>query len=942
VDIPLKDYIIKLAREKGFKEFTTPQIEAIPHILNRRNVVVIAPTGSGKTEAAFLPILQMMYEEMRDPIQTIYITPLRALNRDLIDRLIWWASKLDLSISIRHGDTPQKERRRQAEAPPDILITTPETFSFLINTKKMGRYIRNTRWIIVDEVHELISSKRGVQLSINLERLRYEKPDIQVIGLSATVGEPEKVLRFIAGDGDGVIIAPKMIKKFDIKLIYPSPTDEDYDYIDKLLTYPDVIARIRVIDSLIKRHKATLVFTNTRPMAEVLGSRLLLYSDESSVAVHHGSLGRNIRIRIEEMFKTKRLKGIICTSSLELGIDIGDIDLVIQYGSPRQASKLIQRVGRSGHWIERVSKGVIIVQDPDDALESMVIRNRALENNLEDIKILRKPLDVLMHEIAGILISMPRFKLDNLVSILRRSIYYKDISEDEVRELVKFIRESGGWIGYSPRNNVIFKGGNYRRLYGYYFENLSMIPETRQYYVVNDNENMVIGVLDDEFISLYGEIGVKFIMAGRVWKVSQIYRDKVFVKPVEDPFGAVPDWIGEEIPVPYEVASEVGYIKRRFVEEVKQGDLDKALDILTNEYDVGREYLERALKPYYEDIRKGREIPTDKNIVIEYLGNRIIIYVHGGTLVNRTIASFIAYILSRRYGEKVRYASDQYRIFIETSGLDPYIIRIVLSDTDAFKRSYREFISRSNVFKWRFLHVAKRMGIVSKDKHVPKSELDDLTRILIYTPVYNEALNETIIRDYDIENSLRIMEEVSRGRVSVIVREGFSSVTEEYLRYHEPKYDILETARRETLEVVSFKARVLNKNITLACLDCMNYIEEARIRDLEDIIKCPICGSSKIGVSELLYGDMVNLIERAKANPDSIKRDREWRRIVSSARLVSKYGKTAIFVIFSDGLSYKDMEEILSIEDKITDKLVRLVITRIRENLRRKILQSRR
>ncbi len=942
MDIPLKDYIIKLAREKGFKEFTTPQIEAIPHILNRRNVVVIAPTGSGKTEAAFLPILQMMYEEMRDPIQTIYITPLRALNRDLIDRLIWWASKLDLSISIRHGDTPQKERRRQAEAPPDILITTPETFSFLINTKKMGRYIRNTRWIIVDEVHELISSKRGVQLSINLERLRYEKPDIQVIGLSATVGEPEKVLRFIAGDGDGVIIAPKMIKKFDIKLIYPSPTDEDYDYIDKLLTYPDVIARIRVIDSLIKRHKATLVFTNTRPMAEVLGSRLLLYSDESSVAVHHGSLGRNIRIRIEEMFKTKRLKGIICTSSLELGIDIGDIDLVIQYGSPRQASKLIQRVGRSGHWIERVSKGVIIVQDPDDALESMVIRNRALENNLEDIKILRKPLDVLMHEIAGILISMPRFKLDNLVSILRRSIYYKDISEDEVRELVKFIRESGGWIGYSPRNNVIFKGGNYRRLYGYYFENLSMIPETRQYYVVNDNENMVIGVLDDEFISLYGEIGVKFIMAGRVWKVSQIYRDKVFVKPVEDPFGAVPDWIGEEIPVPYEVASEVGYIKRRFVEEVKQGDLDKALDILTNEYDVGREYLERALKPYYEDIRKGREIPTDKNIVIEYLGNRIIIYVHGGTLVNRTIASFIAYILSRRYGEKVRYASDQYRIFIETSGLDPYIIRIVLSDTDAFKRSYREFISRSNVFKWRFLHVAKRMGIVSKDKHVPKSELDDLTRILIYTPVYNEALNETIIRDYDIENSLRIMEEVSRGRVSVIVREGFSSVTEEYLRYHEPKYDILETARRETLEVVSFKARVLNKNITLACLDCMNYIEEARIRDLEDIIKCPICGSSKIGVSELLYGDMVNLIERAKANPDSIKRDREWRRIVSSARLVSKYGKTAIFVIFSDGLSYKDMEEILSIEDKITDKLVRLVITRIRENLRRKILQSRR
>jgi len=937
----LSRYIIDLAREKGFKKFTEPQRRAIPHILSGKDTLIIAPTGSGKTEAAFLPILQMMVERPGKPIRTVYITPLRALNRDLIERLMWWANKLDFKISVRHGDTPKKERRIQSEAPPDILITTPETFSFLLNTRIMGKHLRNAEWIIVDEVHELVGSKRGVQLSIALERLRYENRGIQVIGLSATVGEPEKILDFISSEERGVIIKSDITKKISISIEYPLPTEGDYDIAEKLLTYPEVIARLRIINEYIDKFRSTLVFTNTRPMAEILGNRLLLYNNKSSVMVHHGSLGSSVRRRIERMLKDGVLKGIICTSSLELGIDIGDIDLVIQYGSPRQASKLLQRVGRSGHWIERMSRGIIISLDPDDMIESLVIRWRALRNKLEEIKIPEKPLDVLTHEVVGLLLGSWKISINELTNIIRRSIYYRNITYDELIRLLKYQSENVKPLIYIRSNEWIVKSRFRDRMYKYYFDNLSMIPETIQYYVVDDETNTVIGLLDEKFISLYGDIGIKFIMGGRVWRIIQIFKDKVFVKRESDPFGAVPDWVGEEIPVPYEVAIEVGRLKRRVKEALKKGEYNNLIERLAGEYDVKADYLDNAMKIYHDTYIENKVLPTDKEVVVEKDGEKIVIDLHGGTLVNRTIGSYIAYLLHNEYGEKVRYSSDQYRIFIDRYTLPVEIILNLLKTPKKLEENFKDIVRNSNVFKWRFVHVARRMGAIARERRITSKEVNELVRILMDTPIYEETIKECMVKDFDLENSFSILDKIKKGDIKLILYNGLLKATRQYLNRYKPKYEVMDKGKIEALNIASHKARILNKYVVLTCLDCLNYIEEVKIRDLNDVIKCPICGSNKIGFSEDSIEEVARIIDSYKRSRENMRKA-GIKRLLKSSEIIAKFGKTGLFVLASEGITFKDAVEILSVEGKLNDRLVKLVIERSQRNLLRRILQKRR
>jgi ATP-dependent Lhr-like helicase len=336
--------IRKLLEERGLTEPTLPQQKAIPKILEGKNVLLIAPAGTGKTESAVLPVLhRLLLSQTRERgIKIIYVTPLRALNRDMLERLEQWCSALDLRISVRHGDTAARERRTQALIPPDFLITTPETLQIFLLGRRLREHLRSVRWVIVDEVHELADNKRGAQLSLTLERLRELKGgDFQIIGLSATIGSPEEVARFLVGvDRPCDIIDVSVARELDLDVSYPQPTVRDKQIAEKLYTYPPVAARLRVMKKLIDDHKSTLVFTNTRPTAEVLASRFRLWDMRFPLSVHHGSLSSFTRLKAERGLKQGELKGIICTSSMELGLDIGRVDLVIQYNSPRQVTRL--------------------------------------------------------------------------------------------------------------------------------------------------------------------------------------------------------------------------------------------------------------------------------------------------------------------------------------------------------------------------------------------------------------------------------------------------------------------------------------------------------------------------------------------------------------------------------------------------------------------------
>ncbi|MEA2032317.1 MAG: DEAD/DEAH box helicase, partial [Euryarchaeota archaeon] len=366
---------------------TEPQELGIPLILEGKDVLLIAPTGSGKTEAAVLPVFQKILEakEKRRNSEekgfyALYITPLRALNRDMLSRLEQWGVQLGITIEVRHGDTSTYARRRQALNPPDMLITTPETIQAMIPGKRLRENLKLLQYVIIDEVHELANSKRGTQLAVALERMAELAGDFQRICLSATVGNPEEVAKFFAGCGrekmQVVNTDTVSTKAIEIEVLNPKKTKRDENKAKELGVDPEVIAHVRTIRAAVKKCKSSLIFVNTRRAAEMLASIINKF-EPGLIGVHHGSLSKEIRIDAEDKFKQGAIKGLICTSSMELGIDIGSIELVIQYTSPREVTRLVQRVGRASHFVQKISAGKVIALTPDDIAESLVIARRA-------------------------------------------------------------------------------------------------------------------------------------------------------------------------------------------------------------------------------------------------------------------------------------------------------------------------------------------------------------------------------------------------------------------------------------------------------------------------------------------------------------------------------------------------------------------------------------
>jgi ATP-dependent Lhr-like helicase len=348
-DLLLKP-VRRLVEQRGFSKPTEPQQRTIPLVLEGKNVLLISPTATGKTEAAFLPVLNALLQQQGEPgIKVLYITPLRALNRDMLERFQWWCNNLDIKLAVRHGDTETKERVRQSRSPPDLLITTPETLQAILSGWIMRQHLQRVQWVIIDEVHEMADSKRGSQLVLALERLRAMiGRDFQMVGLSATIGSPEKVAQFLVGNGRSVeIVRVPVARMMHLKVLFPTPDEEDLRLSTQLFTHPEVAARLRLIKDYINKHKSVLLFTNTRAVSEVLASRFKVWDINFPVSIHHGSLAKPSRLAAEKGLKSGELKGLVCTSSLELGIDVGSIDLVVQYMSPRQVTRLIQRVGRS-------------------------------------------------------------------------------------------------------------------------------------------------------------------------------------------------------------------------------------------------------------------------------------------------------------------------------------------------------------------------------------------------------------------------------------------------------------------------------------------------------------------------------------------------------------------------------------------------------------------
>ena len=940
----------RLVEQKAFLRPTEPQAETIPKILEGKNVLLISPTATGKTEAAILPVLNMLIQIPERPpgIKVLYVTPLRALNRDLMERLAWWCNNLDIRLATRHGDTEQRERTKQTRSPPDVLITTPETLQAILSGWLLRQHLQQVRWVIIDEVHEMADSKRGSQLSLALERLRLiTRQEFQLIGLSATIGSPNEVAQFLVGNGRPVeIVRVPVARMIKLQILFPQPASKDYELASQLYTHPEVAARLRIIRDYIEKHKSVLLFTNTRTISEVLASRFKVWDVDFPVSIHHGSLAKPSRIAAERGLKEGALKGLIATSSLELGIDVGRIDLVIQYMSPRQVTRLIQRVGRSGHRIGRVANGIIITMDADDTLEALVIARMAPQEELEPVEIPRKPYDVLAHQIAGLLLKQRRITFYEIYEMFRKAYPYKDLTEEDVEKIFSYMHTRFprlAWVSFEDK--LALKPRRTQPLYEYYFDNLSMIPVEKQYLVIDDSTNSAIGVLDEAFVAEFGKPGVKFIIRGSPWSIVQIYGDTMHVKPVDDPTGAIPSWIGEEIPVPFEVAQEVGQI-RGFVEDhVKRGESPQEIAVkLAERYPADQDTTLRALQETFEHLKKDFLVPTDKRIVLEDWEDLVILHANFGSLANRAIAQLLGHLISERTGYTVAVQHDPYRIFIQTMGTTRAegLINLLNELKEMPDQTIREQLTRATVktglFKRRMIHVARRFGALKKWADFSNVSLRSLMKSFEGTVIYEEGLKETLTKDLDLEKAVQIIDSMRKGEIEIKKLEtgGIASpVARIGIERVSMKTDLIPSEKMRLLLVESAKARLLNEVRTFACTNCWDYSGMIRIKDLPDKPVCPRCGSPALGMLRLEEEQVHPLID--KRGEKLTKKEEQIRDYSKeTARLISKHGKPAAIALSARRVKPSDIESVLKQEPTTSDHFYELVLDAERKALKRR------
>lgn len=909
--------------ELGFSEPTLPQKMAASPILAGENVLLLAPTGSGKTEAVLLPIFSKLVQQTpRKGISVIYVTPLRALNRDLLKRLSFWSAKLSISIEVRHGDTELKLRRRQAIFPPDMLVTTPETLQAILPGSRMRQHLRGVQYVVVDEVHELASSKRGVQLAVALERLRQvANKEFQRIGLSATVGNPDEVAQFLAGTERSVrIVEAVLAKSYRYHVENPVPVEADYDLARTLNTSPEAAARIRRMRELVDSHESTLIFVNSRTIAEMLGFKFNQLG-RKDIAVHHGSLSREERSQIEDQFKTGILKAIVCTSTLELGIDIGQVDLVIQYLSPRQVSSLIQRVGRSGHRLDMLSEGVIITAYPDDTLESVAAIRNAQAGRLEPVLIQENALDVLAHQIVGVLMDRAELSLKEFLALMRQSYPYRKLTKNALWDVICFL-ERLGEVRIDQEGKGLRKGRNSRR---YYYENLSMIPDEKRYPIVNVISDRKIGSLGDEFMALKARVGLNFIVKGQVWRIVQIEEETgtVYVVPSEDPLAAVPGWDGEMLPVPFDLARETGQLRENIARALKEtGKAEAAAEELAEKFVTDKSALLSTVQEVEEHLKQGAPLPTDRHIVVEGFDKFLIVHACFGEMVNRTLGSIFDSVLSERE-VIVGWWNDGYHILIETprkltrqevENTSACLFNLTSKEAD---QAFQAYLDSKFPFSYKMKFVAERFGALPRGKTMSYERMSQLRQRFMNTPILDETLREAMIEKVDIRKAKEIMRDVRNGKIKVSTV--FSQEKPTPLAYHMlAKFsDMSELMAPETLLITNIdkmKMAIGARKASLLCMSCGQWAEENKIRDLGEQPVCRKCGSKLLAPlypsqdAEHVYEVLKRRREGKEVSEEELKELTLARR---TADLVLSYGKKAVMALEVKGVGPETASRIL-------------------------------
>ena len=877
--------IIEKFRKEGFSSLTTIQRKVLPVISRKINCLLVAPTGSGKTEAAILPVFTMLAHQKEGSsgtIRAIYITPLRSLNNDVLRRIVRYAQSEGLRVEIRHGDTTVLARKKIVENPPDILITTPESLAIVLTSDKMLTALKGLQWAIVDEVHELLPSERGAHLSISLERLQAASSQpVTRIGLSATVGNLKQAAQFICGAGRrGAVLVDTASRSYDIDVRFVKGS------LNNVAHFVTEYIKINNIKGSI------LFFTNTRDEAEYIGTILKNQSD-IKVDVHHGSLSKEMREETEHTLRSGVAGIVVCTSSLELGLDIGSVDLVIHYGSPRQVSKLMQRIGRSRHSQKSFAKGLIVTNNPDDEIESLAIIRRMKKGSIEEQEMHESALDVMAHHLVGLAMqTRDPVHVDRAYDIITRAYSFRNISLFDVESCLDILA-SHNVIKYDRDARIYTRK---IKAYKYYFENVSMIPYVLKFEVIDSISKRRIGTLDQQFVGDYGEKGNVFVLKGSQWRILSVDEAHlvVNVEPLRGAAINIPYWVGEMIPVDYKTAEEVGVIRN----QAAAGSIKLSTPIMENMLNV--------LKV----------IPDSNNIVVESYASRNMLVMHCvfGSKVNNTIASLLSTILSSQIGYIVESRSDAYRIMLTSSArIAQGRIESVLSDIYDLEPVIIAALTGTHNINWKVWMVAKRFGMISKEAVYDKKGARMIYDRYSKTPVSAESIRELIHDKHDIAQTQQVLDRIKQGKIRLHWLEvnEFSDLAKPIVEHSSKMAGAMPLSiEKGVIELV--KERLQKTKHRIVCIRCGKWERVMETKDVTEEISCPNCRSRLVAATFWSDDEMSRIIRtRIAGGKLTPEQNHKFERAWKIASLVNNFGRKALIVLSGHGVGADTAARIL-------------------------------
>lgn len=959
-DRGLHPLLVALLTQQGWTGLTQAQDAALAPLQSGAHLLLVAPTGYGKTEAALLPVLSRLLAE-RDAllakgkpwpvgIKVLYVTPLRALNRDLLGRLVAWGKALDLGIAVRHGDTTSTERAKQAKAPPDVLITTPETLQLLLYGDTLRRHLHTVRFVVVDEVHDLAVSERGAQLLVALERveevvaqpraLREAKAPqrpcppqpsarpgggFQRIGVSATVADPAAVARWLGGRGRHVeVVQVQAIKELRLRVVHPEPTLDDSALAAELAVPPPVVAQLRTVRALAQEHGRVLVFHNTRDGAELLASRSAILDERAGqpllLGLHHGSLSSEVRRDVEDRFKAGTLRALVATSSLELGIDIGAIDHVVQVGSPRSVARLVQRLGRSGHRVGAISSGTLVANGPEDILECSAVATRALQGRLEPLAIRHDPLVVLANQVIALANEYAGLRKEWTRAVVGRAGCFLDLDDglfdaawETLLDAKTLYPDDGPRDPDAPRPapaqakrkgpprvvTQIARSGRARR---HFLDHISLIPDEVTYRVLDESTKRSIGTVDDAFVLSSMPPGALVIMAGRSWSVLEVdaAHHKVRIAPATE-LGPVPQWSGSQLPVSRDVAEATVHLRGTLL----QGTFPAVLD-------PGARDL--AVDPLRRHQDAGLVVPTDDQVTLEVSRRLVVANVALGTRGNETLARLTAGLLHQRLGAPVATESDAYRIHFT---LPPACPAQTIADTwqdlkpNGLDLLLALLLRDSPLVRHHLVHVARHFGALPSDGEATQFGRARLDALLTHPALQEETLARLLHDRMDIAAVATFLEGLQAGRIRLTVQ---AQGPVSFLGQEDAR-GLVAVPKSDDAMLEAVRKRIEEADVLLACTSCGNGWT-SKVAELPKALRCRRCSGIQVACLRPWNEDQLPLLRRK----DVERMDPEQRalreRMHRNAALVSSFGSLACRALVARGVGPDTAARILQ---KIAD-----------------------